>query len=192
MPAAPLAALVRRITPNQDAVPDADLLDRFVRSTDQAAFELLVWRHGAMVWGVCRRLLDPDRDAVEDACQAAFVALALHAARLRRRDSLPGWLHRVAVRASLDVAAARRATRPLPDDSPDPPAREPDPLHQACDREVRALIDTGLNRLPDKLRLPFVLCELEGRSNAEAATALGCPVVTVESRLTRARQRLRD
>src|SRR5437667_69423 len=54
------------------------------------------------------------------------------------------------------------------------------------------LLDTGRNGLPDKLGMPFVLCELEGRTNAEAAAALGCPVGTVESRLTRARQRLRD
>src|SRR5262249_53748717 len=61
----------------------------------------------------------------------------------------------------------------------------------AADREVRGLIDAGLNRLPDRLRVPFVLCELEGWTNAEAAAVLGCPVGTVESRLTRARHRLR-
>ena len=51
-------------------VPDAELIDRFVRAADQAAFELLVWRHGAMVWGVCQRMLHPDRAAAEDACPA--------------------------------------------------------------------------------------------------------------------------
>src|SRR5947207_12506024 len=121
MSAAPLAALVRRVTPGAETVPDAELLDRFVRSADQAAFELLVWRHGAMVWGVCRRMLDPDRDAAEDACQAAFVALASRASQLRDRDSLAAWLHRVAVRAALDLIATRRATRPLSADSPEPP-----------------------------------------------------------------------
>src|SRR5262245_43188724 len=57
----PLAALVRRMNPGYSDVPDTELLDRFVQSADQAAFELLVWRHGAMVWGVCRRILGPDR-----------------------------------------------------------------------------------------------------------------------------------
>jgi RNA polymerase sigma factor (sigma-70 family) len=189
--APPLAALVRRITPGPDTVSDAELIDRFLRA-DQAAFELLVWRHGAMVWGVCRRMLGPDRDAAEDACQAAFVALASHAARVRDRDSLAAWLHRVAVRASLDLIATRRAVRPLSPDLLDPPDHHADPSREASDREVRTLLDTGLNRLPDKLRVPFVLCELEGRSNAEAAAALGCPVGTVESRLTRARQKLRS
>jgi RNA polymerase sigma factor (sigma-70 family) len=186
----PLAALVRRLNPGPADVPDADLLDRFVRSADQAAFELLVWRHGAMVWGACRRVLGPDRAAAEDACQAAFVALARHAARLRGRGAVGAWLHRVAVRASIDLG--RAAARQRSADYPDPPARDPDPFRQASDREVRALLDTGLDRLPDKLRVPFVLCELEGRSNAEAAAALGCPVGTVESRLTRARHRLRE
>src|SRR4029453_12806741 len=134
MSAPPLAALVRQIAPAHDTVPDAELLDRFVRSGDQAAFELLVWRHGAVVWGACCRVLGSDPDAAEDACQAAFVALALRTARLRNRAALAAWLHRVAVRAALDLVAARRATRPLAE-APDPPAREPDPLRRACHRE---------------------------------------------------------
>jgi RNA polymerase sigma factor (sigma-70 family) len=178
------------MNPGHADVPDEELLDRFARSADQAAFELLVWRHGAMVWGVCRRILGPDRDAAEDACQAAFVALAKHAIRLRGRCAVGAWLHRVAVRAAIDLG--RIAARRCPADHPEPPARDMDPSREASDREVRALLDTGLNRLPDKLRVPFVLCELEGRTNAEAAAVLGCPVGTVESRLTRARRRLRD
>lgn len=189
MHAAPLVALVRRVAPDADAVPDPDLLDRFARAGDQAAFELLVWRHGAMVWAACRRLA-PDHGAAEDAAQVTFAALAAHAGRLRDRTAVAAWLHRVAVRAALELRTTPRPSSVYPEFA-DPPARGPDPARAAADREVRALLDVGLNRLPDKLRVPFVLCELEGRSNAEAAVALGCPVGTVESRLTRARQRLR-
>jgi RNA polymerase sigma factor (sigma-70 family) len=188
----PLAALVRRVTPALDAVADAELLDRFVRSADQAAFELLVWRHGAMVWGVCRRMLAPDLQAAEDACQSTFVALACHAARLRHPGALAAWLHRVAVRASTALGAIRKATRALPLDALARSDPAPDPARSAADVEVRALLDTGLNRLPDRFRVPFVMCELEGHTNAEVAAALGCPVGTVESRLTRARQKLRQ
>src|SRR6187401_2150974 len=105
-----LAALVRRMTPDSDG----ELIERFARSADQAAFELLVWRHGAMVWSACRRMLAPDYHAAEDACQAAFVALALHAVRLRNCGAVAAWLHRVAVRAGLDLAA-RRSVQPLAD-----------------------------------------------------------------------------
>lgn len=185
----PLVALVRRVNPCAADVPDAELLDRFVRSGDQAAFELLVWRHGTMVWGACRRILDPDRAAAEDACQASFVALVKHAARLRGRAALGAWLHRVAVRASIDLR--RIATRRVPVEHLHVPVHNGDPSCQASDREVRSLLDSCLDRLPDKLRIPFVLCELEGRSNVEVAATLGCPVGTVESRLTRARHRLR-
>jgi hypothetical protein len=73
----------------------------------------------------------------------------------------------------------------------DLPAPDADPVAAAQWREIRLVIDDEVNRLVEKYRLPFVLCYFEGKSNAEAARALGCPVGTIESRLTRARQRLR-
>src|SRR5947199_8678858 len=160
----PLAALVRRITPNTENVSDPELIERYTKSADQAAFELLVWRHGAMVWSTCRRMLAPDHHAAEDACQATFVALAMHSVRLRNCGAVAAWLHRVAVRAALDLAAARRSVLPLAD-SLDPIDRCPGPDQAASDREIRTLVDAGLDRLPDSLRIPFVLCALEGRSN---------------------------
>src|SRR5262249_13473398 len=102
-----------------------------------------------------------------------------------------GLLHRIAVRASLDLIEYRRTTRPLDVTHLELTDTRSDHAQLAADREVRGLIDAGLNRLPDRLRVPFVLCELEGWTNAEAAAVLGCPVGTVESRLTRARHRLR-
>ncbi|MBN9521714.1 sigma-70 family RNA polymerase sigma factor [bacterium] len=183
-----LAALARQLTPDSAAVPDDALLDRFVRAADGAAFELLVWRHGAMVWATARRVLGPDLAAAEDAAQAAFLALARHAGRVRG-GSVGPWLHRVAVRAALDLRADGRGRCELPDTDPIDP--HPGPECVAAEREERMLIDAAVNALPERLRAAFVLCELEGRSNADAAAVLGCPVGTVESRLTRARQRLR-
>jgi RNA polymerase sigma factor (sigma-70 family) len=191
MSAAPLLALVRRLTPEAESVSDAELLNRFALQRDQAAFELLVWRHGALVWGVCRRMLGADWQAAEDACQATFVALATHAARIRNRQAVAAFLHRVAARVALDLIARRRPARSLPGADHEPADHAAGPDRVAVQREFQDLLDTGLNRLPDRLRVPFVLCELEGRSNAEAAALLGCPVGTIESRLTRARHRLR-
>jgi RNA polymerase sigma factor (sigma-70 family) len=168
-------------------MPDADLLRRYAEERDEAAFELLLWRHGAMVWGVCRRVA-ADRSAAEDAFQAAAFALARHAASIRRGASVAGWLYRVAYRAALRTRS-RRPEEPMPAEQP---GREPDPADAAESRELSGVIDAEVSRLPEPFRLALVLCDLEGRSNADAAAAMGCPVGTVESRLTRARQRLRD
>jgi RNA polymerase sigma factor (sigma-70 family) len=176
-----------RLGPPPPADSDADLLDRYTRAADGAAFAAIVRRHGPMVMAVCRRRLGRDADA-EDAFQAVFLALATSAAAVRRRESLPGWLYRAAYLTALKAAGrrGRRPTAPLPDEvpMPDPPL----PAWEA--EEVRAAVDAEVAGLPDKLRAVVVLCLLEGHTNAEAAATLGVPAGTVDSRLHAARKTL--
>src|SRR5262245_46183623 len=121
-----LRILVRRLRratePAGDAaLSDAQLLERFVARRDEAAFELLVWRHGAMVLNLCRRLLRHEQDA-EDAFQATFLVLAKKAATIGKRQACASWLYKVAYRVALAARAeaAVRATRErgCPDDLP--------------------------------------------------------------------------
>src|SRR5262249_43223676 len=120
-----------------------------------------------------------------------FVALACRAASIRKHASVGGWLYRVAYRIALDarVRTARHRTPPQPLD--DLPTGERDPVVEAEGRELGRLLDAEVNRLPEKYRGPFLRCCCEGESSAAVARELGCPAGTVESLLTRARQRLR-
>jgi RNA polymerase sigma factor (sigma-70 family) len=179
-----LANQLRQMAGAAGGLPDAELVRRFAEHRDEAAFEVLVWRHGPMVWATCRRTLGQQQDA-EDAFQAAFLSLARHAGRIGQRESVGGWLHRVALNAALKLRARRKAVGELPAD-----------LEGQCDnpheRELTQAVDAELDRLPDHYRAAFVLCCLEGLTNAEAAKELGCPVGTIDSRLHAARTRLRD
>ena len=174
-----LAAQIRRIAPG-DALADAELVGRYAEHRDAAAFEVLVWRHGPMVWATARRVLRHQQD-IEDVFQATFLALARAAGSLGTRQAVAGWRHRVAVNTSVNLKA-RRTTVALPD-VPAPP--EPD-------GELPGAVDEELERLPARMRVAFVLCCLEGMTSAEAARELGCPVGTVDSRLHAARNRLRE
>jgi RNA polymerase sigma-70 factor (ECF subfamily) len=167
---------------------DGELLGRFVAARDEAAFAALVGRHGGMVFGVCRRLLDNVHDA-EDAFQATFVILTRQAASIRKRDSLASWLYGVAYRVARKAraAAARRRAGERPVDD----FVSSDPTAEAAWRELRPVIDEELSRLPAKYRDPIVLCYLEGKTNEEAARLLGWTKGTVSGRLSRARDLLR-
>jgi RNA polymerase sigma factor (sigma-70 family) len=168
---------------------DAQLLGRWLALRDQAAFEVLLWRHGPMILGVCRRLLGNAADA-EDAFQATFLLLERKAAAIRHRESVAAWLYQVAYRVALrarERSARRNAceldgVERLADDTPE--------NGLACD--LRAVLDDEINRLPTKYRTPFVRCYLEGCTNEEVAAEMSCPVGTVHSRLSWARERLRS
>jgi RNA polymerase sigma factor (sigma-70 family) len=168
---------------------DGQLLGSFVERGDPAAFEALLRRHGAMVWGVCRRVLHDPHDA-EDAFQATFLVLLRKAASIAARERLGGWLHGVAQRTALEaralIARRRRKERPL-DVQPPAEVRAESPWGEAL-----PLLDWELSRLPDKYRVPVVLCELEGRPRKEVAEQLGIPEGTLSSRLAYARKRLAD
>jgi RNA polymerase sigma factor (sigma-70 family) len=179
---------VRRLLADPVGVPDADLLARFRAARDEAAFELLVYRHGPLVWAACRRLLPSHHDA-EDAFQATFLALARRAGAIRRAESVPTWLHRVAVRAARRLNRTRRSAAPLVTDPFDPTAG---PADRAIATDVARHLDAAVDRLPDRLRRVFVACELQGEALAGVAARLRCPVGTAASRLARARKRVRD
>jgi RNA polymerase sigma factor (sigma-70 family) len=190
----PLPDLVRRLRrwaagAAPAGVTDGQLLDRFVLHRDEAAFAALLGRHGPLVWGTCRRVLGCAA-AADDAFQAVFLVLVRRAAHLRRGGSLAGWLHEVARRTALQArtrtlrrrryeagAAAQAGTAAAP---PAPTA------------DLRAVLDEELARLPDRYRLPLVLCYLEGRTKAEAAALLGWPEGSVSGRLARGRDQLRQ
>ena len=191
----PAAAMIRvihflrhRAVPAGDE-PDADMLRRFVGAGEGAAFAGLVRRHGAMVLGVCRRVLNDVHDA-EDAFQATFLVLARKAGSVRKPDALASWLYGVAYRVALKTrtaATVRHRAAALPPDL----ASSLDPVAEAAWHELRPLLDEELNRLPEKYRAPLVLCYLEGKTNEEAARLLGWTKGTVSGRLARARDLLR-
>src|SRR6516165_10199472 len=161
---------------------DGQLLERFVSQRDEAAFELLLWRHGTMVLNVCRRVLDHQHDA-EDAFQATFLAFVRKARSIVRREAVAGWLYRVAFRVAVEARNKAHKRRRLEITVPDELALEP--AQEADWHELRPVLDEELNRLPERLRLPLVLCYLEGKTNEEAARQLGCPPGTIFSRLAR-------
>lgn len=180
--------LCRVVASSPPAGPDAELVRAFVGRRDAGAFEQIVRRHGPMVLGVCRRVLRDPADA-DDAFQATFLVLVRKAGSLRAPDRLAGWLHQVAHRTARKAWARRRDRARREGEMFDVPAGEP-PAEFVW-RELRPIFDAELDRLPDRLRLPAVLCLLEGQSKAEAARALGWPEGTVSCRLQRARERLR-
>ncbi len=171
---------------------DEQLLDRFIELSGdvaEAAFATLVQRHGAMVLGVCHRILR-DSHAAEDAFQATFLVLARKATSVVPRDRVANWLYGVAYRTANEsrVRAARRlareakvARRPL-DQSPG----------ESSHPDLREILDDELAALPSRYRGPLVLCELEGLSRQDAARRLAIREGTLSSRLARGKARLRE
>lgn len=155
----------------------------------KTAFTALVQRHGPMVLAICQQILGDAQDA-EDAFQATFLVLAQKADSVRKADSLASWLHGVALRVSARTrvntarrkagerrAAAMRIMR----------AQDPDPIDQSWPE-----LHEEIARLPGRYREPVVLCYLQGLTTEAAAERLRCPRGTILSRLSRARDRLRE
>jgi RNA polymerase sigma factor (sigma-70 family) len=189
----PLATLTRRLkiaaSHELAGATDGQLLARYVSESDQAAFAELVRRHERTVLAACRQVLADAAD-VEDAFQATFLVLVQQAKRVRCPGSLGGWLfavaHRVAVRATRTRARKTRrenAARVAP--------ASPETGAELSWREAVAALHEELDALPDRFRLPVILCYLDGLSRDEAAARLGWKAGSVKAGLERGRERLR-
>ena len=170
---------------------ERQLLERFLTCGDRSAFEAILARHGPMVLGVCRRVLENSHD-VDDAFQATFLILVKKAGSIRDRDALGTWLcavaRRVAVRARASSRRRHARERTGLDDANFEGRRE----DRGEANELWALFDAELARLPRRYSGPIILCDLEGQTHEQAAAPLRCPVGTVKSRLSRGRERLRS
>ncbi len=165
---------------------DGQLLRRFIDANDHRAFEILLDRHGTMVLGTARRLVNNAADA-DDVFQATFLSLARLAKTIRRGQSVPNWLYTTTYR----IAARVRKRRAIAiENVPEPCMAAPAEADLAW-REVRAALDEELCRLPERLRLPLLLCYLSSLTRDEAAEQLGCSVRTLKRRLEEGRVALR-
>ncbi len=177
---------------------DSELLDQYKTShaesaeaatAAETAFAALVDRHGAMVWGVCHRVLGDVHEA-EDAFQATFLVLVRQAGSVRVDGSLGRWLygvaHRVALRARSEAQRRKSGIARFA------PASVDDPVAEAELSDLRSAVGEELDRLPAKYRCPLELCHLQGMTYDHAARQLDWPVATVKSRLSQGRLRLRQ
>ena len=166
---------------------DGQLLDRFVERRDASAFEAIVERYGPLAWGVCRRVLRDHHDA-EDAFQATFLVLARKAASVVPREKLGNWLYGVAFQTAMNAKTTRAKRRVR--ERPAWEMTEPEAVPDEQAEEWLSRLDREVARLPEKYRMPIILCELEGKTHRQAAEQLGWPVGTVSGRLSRARAML--
>ncbi len=171
------------------ATSDRELLARFVSERDQAAFRGLVVRHGPTVLQMCRGVLQDAHEA-EDAFQATFIVLVRKARSIQDPDSLGGWLRGVAYRTAL--RARCRASRRQVVERTRAQMVRPENAPEDFSPDLRQLIRTELERLPDSYRDAVTLCYLQGLTHQEAARQLGWPVGTVKVRLVRGRRLLRE
>jgi RNA polymerase sigma factor (sigma-70 family) len=180
---------------NQGAIgdlTDGQLLERFATHDPESAelaFAALVERHGPMVLRVCRSALC-DRHDADDAFQATFLILVQKSRSLWIKDSLGPWLHRVAHRVA--TRARHSKARRREHERHFAVMRPAIAVARVSEDEIAAILHQEIDRLPDRHRIPVVICDLQGLTHEKAARHLGWPVGTVKSRLGRAREILRN
>jgi RNA polymerase sigma factor (sigma-70 family) len=170
---------------------DGELLSRFLTRDGESAelaFAVLVERHASAVLRICKAIAGNESDA-EDAFQATFLVLATKAGRLIVHETLGPWLASVARRISRRARATALAQAARELRAARLAETRASPIADSAD-DARVLHEE-IDRLPERYRLPLLLCDLESQSHQEAARTLGWPLGTVKSRQARARQRLR-
>src|SRR5262249_20402583 len=156
----PLLDQIRRMAALEQLrqMTDHELLTQFAGQHNEAAFRVLMDRYGPMVLRVCKRILGNDDDA-EDAYQATFVVLTSEAGAQRWPESVPAWLHGVAVRVASTARRAAQRRRVHEHQAPEKKASD-DPLTALSMREAYGLLEEEMSRLPEKYRIPLIQCEL--------------------------------
>ncbi|HZZ77169.1 MAG TPA: sigma-70 family RNA polymerase sigma factor [Gemmataceae bacterium] len=180
---------IRKLAAAQAPNPRSDmqLLQQFIADCDEDAFAALVRRHGAMVLGVSRSVLQHQQDA-EDVLQATFLVLARKANSIRKHDSLGSWLHGVAFRLATKVKLQSRRQRSREEKRGEPASASS--IDDLSLRELRAILHEEMSELTECYRSALLLCYWEGKTRDEAAGQVGMSPGEFKKCLERARKLL--
>ena len=177
-----------------DDTIEADLIEK-VRAGNRAAFDRLVEPHLPRLLGLARRMLG-SREEAEDALQNALASAWMARAKLDPQKPVAAYLTTVTLNKCRDGLRRRKVARFLGFGTFDPDipvvADQPDAETQVADRQAMEKVSRAIERLPIRLREALVLVAIEGRSQHEAAELLGVTEKAIETRVYRARQRLRE
>lgn len=183
--------------PAADELTDELIVDR-VRAGDVALYEILVRRHNQRLYRTIRAVLRDDLD-VEDVMQQAYVDAYTHLDQFRGTAKFSTWLTRIAVNRAIRTSRGVRRGLELVPPAADhelaiaqAPAPNLDPEHAMYGHELRVVLESLIEELPEAFRVVFVMREVEGLSTAEAAACLEINDETVKTRLHRARRLLKE
>jgi RNA polymerase sigma-70 factor (ECF subfamily) len=177
-------------------IPPATLADEAIVARVLAGeldqFELLMRRHNSRVYRVARSIVR-DASEAEDVMQDAYVRAYEHLGQFEGRALFSTWLTRIAVHEALArVRRGKRFDSLHTEDHSMSTQSSSSPEQQASDVEMRSLLEAAVGKLPEELRVVFVLRAVEGMSGAEVGECLGISEDTVKTRLHRARGRLQE
>ena len=167
---------------------DFSLIKRFIDG-DESTFRTLVVRHKDKVRNIIYLTLG-NSDAVDDIAQEVFITVYRSLNRFRFESQFTTWLYRVTVNKCKDHLRKRKIRNifsPISENSDEYPS-----FTNHEDKNTAEFVRKAISKLPDKLRVPLVLKDIEGLSYQEIAEAVECEIGTVKSRIFRAREGLRN
>jgi RNA polymerase sigma-70 factor (ECF subfamily) len=175
-------------------LPDESVVERILDG-HVGLFEVLMRRHNERLYRAARAILRDDAEA-EDVMQQAYVNAYAHLRQFDGRASFATWLTRIAVNEAISRARRRGRYESFDDQHPAfdtvfPVPTADNPERQAFAHEMKVILESAIDTLPDGLREVFMLREVEGLSTAETARSLGVSEDVVKTRLSRSRAALR-
>lgn len=167
---------------------DFSLIQKFIEG-DENAFKTLVKRHKEKVRHIIYLTLG-STDSVDDIAQDVFITVYRSLSKFRFESQFTTWIYRITVNKCKDHlrrTKIRSIFTSVREDEVDPSYT---PSHE--DRDVSEIVRGAIAKLPEKLRVPLMLKDLEGMSYQEIAETINCEIGTVKSRIFRAREGLRE
>ncbi len=172
-----------------------------LQAGDRAEFARMVDLYSARIYRLALKMLGDPQDA-EDVLQMTFLKALQSVSSFEGRSSLSTWLYRIAINEALMSLRRYRPTTSVAteyesdEDEIEHPAQLTDwcclPEEELLSAEARSYLDLAVRRLPEKLRIVFLLRDVEGLSIKETAETLNLTETAVKTRLLRARLHLRE